>query len=69
MSRHATKTATMAATLEAKTGRSLDAWLEHLSAQGPKAPTQWHAWLKAQGLGHFQARLVVAEARKRAETL
>ncbi len=62
---HDKKTATMAATLEQKTGRSVDGWIALLRAEGPEAEHEWQAWLKEQGLGHFQARLVVSAARER----
>ena len=65
MGTHDKKVATMAANLEAKTGRSLEAWLELLDAEGPSAPKAWQGWLKERGLGHFQARLVAGEAKKR----
>ena len=62
---HAKKRATMAATLASKTGRSVDEWIAHLTEAGPSDDKAWQAWLKTEGLGHFQARLVVAEARAR----
>lgn len=64
-SRHDKKRQTMRDTMEAKTGRSIEGWLAHLAADGPADSSRWQAWLKEQGLGHFQARMVVGEARSR----
>jgi hypothetical protein len=49
--------------LEAKTGRRLEAWLSVLQAAGPFAkPALAVDWLKAQGLGHVTAQVVVRQA-------
>ena len=62
--RHETKKATMAANLEADTGRSVDEWVALLEEAGIEGFTASVTWLKEQhGLGHFKARLV-AEARR-----
>ena len=62
-SAHEKKRATMRASLEAKTGRDLDAWLALLARDGPADPRGRLDWLKEHhGLGHFQARLIVEEA-------
>lgn len=46
--------------LAAKTGRGLEEWLAALQATGPFAkPAEAVAWLKAQGLGHVTAQVVV----------
>jgi len=49
--------------LKARTGRDLDGWLAVL-AGGPvfAKPSEAVAWLKAQGLGHVQAQIVVRRA-------
>jgi len=52
-------------TFAAKTGRSVAEWVRLVRSEGPADPKQWQTWLKTErGLGHFQARLVVAEARR-----
>ena len=62
--RHATKRATMIATLGEKTGHDLEQWLEILSRSPAESFMDRVNWLKSvHGLGHFQARLVVEEAR------
>ncbi len=65
---HERKRQGMIRNLPAKTGRSLEAWLE-LLGQCPEASYAGRvAWLKTEhGLGHFQARLVASEARDRDE--
>lgn len=46
--------------LEAKSGQGLEAWLSALRSAGPFArPAEAVAWLKAQGLGHVTAQVVV----------
>lgn len=47
------------ANLEAKSGRSLEAWVVQIQAERPADPK---AWLKAQGLGSTQAGFVVQRA-------
>jgi hypothetical protein len=50
--------------LEAKSGQGLEAWLSALRAAGPFArPAEAVAWLKAQGLGHVTAQVVVRHSR------
>ena len=46
------------ANLKAKTGQDLDAWLAHLKTINPTDKKAAVAWLKAQGLGHFQAQVI-----------
>jgi predicted transport protein len=50
------------ANFQAKTGRTVEAWVAHLRASGPAEPKARMAWLKAQGLGTNQAGLVVQRA-------
>ena len=49
----------IAANLEAKTGKTLEGWLAALAREGLHDREGALAWLKQQGLGHFQAQLVV----------
>lgn len=54
---------TMAANLEAKTGRSLDAWIAAARASGHGRHKPLVEWLKAEhGLGHGYANLVAHKA-------
>lgn len=48
--------------LKAKTGRSAEAWITFLKAEGPPEPKAQVAWLKAQGLGGTQAGLLAQRA-------
>jgi hypothetical protein len=48
--------------LEAKTGRSLEAWVALLRQATPTETKARVAWLKAQGLGTNQASLVARRA-------
>jgi hypothetical protein len=49
--------------LQAKTGRDLEGWLAVLAgAPGFGKPSEAVAWLKALGLGHVQAQVVVRRA-------
>lgn len=50
------------ANLEARTGRSLEAWTALLEAEGPDEAKAKVAWLKARGLGATQAGLVAQRA-------
>lgn len=62
--RHDKKRATMAANIEATTGKTVEQWVDEVEAAGPDEFMAAVAWLKERhGLGHFQARLV-AEARR-----
>ena len=64
--RHEVKRQAMIATLEAKTGRDLDGWLGVVATAPSDGFMDRVNWLKAEHeLGHFQARLVVEEARDR----
>lgn len=50
--------------LEAKTGRGPEAWLALLDGAGPFVkPSEAVAWLKAQGMGHVTAQVVVRRWR------
>lgn len=49
----------IAANLKAKTGKTLEEWLQAVDEQKITAGKDVLAWLKSQGLGHFQARLVL----------
>lgn len=61
---HAKKRAGMIRNLKAKTGRTLEEWVELVVEHGPQTNGERAAWLKSEhALGHFQARLVVSEAR------
>ena len=59
------KRAGMIANLPQKTGRTLEEWVRLVRADGPDSDTERRAWLKEkQGVGHFQARLIVEEAQR-----
>ncbi|QTV79788.1 DUF4287 domain-containing protein [Microbacterium sp. NIBRBAC000506063] len=45
--------------LKTKTGKTLEEWLAALDGAGAADRATSLAWLKEQGLGHFQAQLVV----------
>lgn len=51
----------IAANLKAKTGKTLEEWLSALDAEELSDKKAILAWLKDQGLGHFQAQLVLAK--------
>jgi hypothetical protein len=53
------KEAGMLRNLKAKTGRDLSEWLAHIAAEGPAERKELVAWLKEQGVGHFQVRLIL----------
>lgn len=56
----------MAATFEAKTGRSVSEWVALVDAAGVTGFKPTVTWLKENhGLGHFQARLIAEEIRDR----
>lgn len=56
------------ADLPAKTGRSLDEWLEHIRAAGPKTEVERRDWLKAKhGLGTNSAWWLAERADGRGE--
>jgi len=62
--RHDKKRATMAANLEAQTGRSVSDWVTVVNRSKLGGFSEIVDWLKHEhGLGHFQARLV-AEAHR-----
>ena len=49
-----------------KTGKTLAQWTRVLAASPAATNSERAAWLeKEHGLGHFQARLVVGEAKKK----
>ena len=59
------KRAGMIANLPRRTGRTLEEWVRLVRAEGPDSDTERRTWLKEKhGVGHFQARLVVEEARR-----
>lgn len=62
---HEKKIQGMIANLPEKTGKTLAQWIR-IAAKAPVASdADRAAWLeKEHGLGHFQARLVVSEAKK-----
>ncbi|WP_162451949.1 DUF4287 domain-containing protein [Phytoactinopolyspora mesophila] len=49
----------IAANLKVKTGKPLEDWLASLDAEQPSDAKAAATWLRQQGLGHFQAQLVV----------
>lgn len=50
--------------LAEKTGRGLEGWVQALQAAGPFGkPGEAVSWLKAQGLGHVTAQVVVRQIR------
>lgn len=53
------------ANLQAKTGRTLDAWVALARREGPAEKKARQAWLKAQGLGTTQASLVAQRVEAR----
>lgn len=53
------------ANLQAKTGRTLDAWVALARREGPAEGKARQAWLKAQGLGTTQASLVAQRVEAR----
>ena len=55
----------MIANLPEKTGRTLAQWIRIVARSPVATDAERVAWLKKEhGLGHFQARLVVSEARE-----
>jgi len=50
------------ANFQAKTGRTLEAWVDLVKAQAPADPKARQAWLKDQGLGTNQAHFVLQRA-------
>ena len=62
---HDKKIQGMIANLPAKTGKTLAQWIRIAERAPVATDAERAAWLKKQhGLGHFQARLVVSEAKK-----
>ena len=56
----------MIANLPEKTGKTLAQWIRIVVKSPATTDAERVAWLKKDhGLGHFQARLIVSEARKR----
>ena len=54
--------------LPEKTGKSLEEWIIVLNKEGPEGHKNQVQWLKEiHGLGHYQATLVVNEAKKPAD--
>jgi hypothetical protein len=62
---HEDKVAGMRRNLEAKTGRSVDGWIRALAEAGLTDDAAARAWLKTQGVGHFQIRLVLTDRAPR----
>lgn len=50
--------------LKARTGRDLEAWLEHARQAGPRDGKALTAWLRAEGLGGTQAAVVAERAAR-----
>ena len=62
---HDKKIEGMIANLPEKTGKTLAQWIRVLAKSPAGTDAEHAAWLKREhGLGHFQARLVVSEAKK-----
>ncbi len=62
---HDKKVQGMIANLPEKTGKTLAQWIRVLAKCPAATDAERAAWLKKEhGLGHFQARLVVSQARK-----
>ncbi len=56
----------MIANLRERTGRTLAQWIRIAAKSPGSTDAERAAWLKKEHkLGHFQARLVVSEARKK----
>jgi hypothetical protein len=65
-SRHEKKRTTMAANLQAATGKSVAEWVADVDAAQLDGYAAIINWLKRHhGLGHFQARLVAEAHRER----
>ena len=63
---HEKKIQGMIANLPDKTGKTLAQWIRTLAKSPGATDADRAAWLKKEhGLGHFQARLVVSEAKKK----
>ncbi len=55
----------MIANLPEKTGKTLAQWIRIVARSPAATDAERAAWLeKEHGLGHFQARLVVSQAKK-----
>jgi hypothetical protein len=62
---HGKKIQGMIANLPSKTGKTLDQWVSIVAEAPVGTDGDRAAWLKKEhGLGHFQARLVVTEAKR-----
>ncbi len=53
---------TVLANIQPRTGRTVEAWVDLVKAEGPTEARARSAWLKAQGLGATQAGLVAQRA-------
>ena len=63
---HEKKVQGMIANFSEKTGKTLAQWIRIASKSPCGTDAERADWLKKEhGLGHFQARLVVSEARKK----
>ena len=56
---------TWIASLKAKTGCTLEEWLAHIEAKGPKPEQERREWLKGQGLGGGLGTVTAAELAAR----
>jgi len=64
--RHDKKVQGMIANLPEKTGKTLAQWIRVVTKSPCETDAERTVWLKKEHeLGHFQARLVVSEARKK----
>jgi hypothetical protein len=63
---HEDKVAGMRRNLEEKTGRTVQGWIQALDELGLDDPKTARAWLKEQGVGHFQIRLVLSDRKAQA---
>ncbi len=63
---HDKKVQGMIANLPSKTGKTLAQWIRIAAKSPATTDAELAAWLKQEhGLGHFQARLVVSEAKRK----
>ncbi len=65
---HEKKLQGMIANLPEKTGKTLAQWIRIVARSPVATDAERAVWLKKEhGLGHFQARLIVSEARKHSD--
>jgi hypothetical protein len=54
--------------VESRTGRSVEEWIELVSAQGPRERSERKAWMRAQyGLSEAEAEYILVEKDRRAQ--